>query len=112
MMITFQAPNPHRHAAIVALVDSALARIAGDPSVPGGYDVLRYFLNGWIMHANPAQQQDLALFAWAHGVDGSLVPEASAQGYAILRAAVAGELVSTLPPQPVFAQPIPDLVEA
>jgi len=91
-MIATTPIDPARFAAIQASVVSVLAGIKGQPSVPGGYDVLRYFLQGWLVHVDPVVQKDLELFAFAHAFDGALVPEASAKGYAVLRAAVAGLL--------------------
>jgi hypothetical protein len=91
-MIETTPIDAHRIPALAATIADVLAKIHGDASVPGGYDVLRWFLKGWLVHQDPAVQKDLELFAFAHGFDGKLVPEASAKGYAILRAAVAGLL--------------------
>ena len=95
-MAQTHALSPVLVAALSADVAETLAGIFGQPSVPGGYNILRWFLNGWVVHSDAAVQADLEGFADAHNPDGTLVLEASAKGYTILRAAVAGHLVSPL----------------
>lgn len=99
-MITTTTIDPQRIPGLSVDIASVLTGILGQPSVPNGYDVLRWFLKGWLVHTDAAVQKDLELFAFAHDFEGKIVPEASAKGYAILRAAVAGDLVPHLVPHP------------
>jgi hypothetical protein len=92
-MITTSTIDAHRIPAMAEGISAVLDRIKGDGSVPNGYDVLRWFLKGWLVHKDPAVQKDLALFAFAHDFEGKIVPEASMKGYAVLRAAVEGDLL-------------------
>jgi hypothetical protein len=87
-------PLPQGRARLLATsIVQALDLSVQDTTYQQGYNVLRWFLKGWIQHPDPAQQADLSLFAFAYDFEGRIVPEASAKGYLILRAALAGHLV-------------------
>lgn len=78
-------------------ITTALANAVGDTTYADGYNVLRWFLKGWVRHTDPLTQAHMTMFQFATDAEGTVIPKYSAQGYAILHAAFAGDLLCTLP---------------
>lgn len=90
-------PAPHLVPALHAQITAALATAKGDTTYKDGYNLLRWFLKGWVSHPDPKVQRRLYLFHYAHDMEGALIPAHSAQGGAILACAFHGAMACTLP---------------